>query len=150
MPTINTKPLVSSPSNEDILYLGVKEEEGYSDGYAKIGSLRFSPVVDVYASRVLGSGDEGAFLNCIISYSDIELTIPSEINDGAEWQEGLVIEISHYSDVNGGAKVIITPNYGVSINIPDGFHAMLSRGMTATLKRIGIDQWVLFGHMVSS
>lgn len=39
MPTIDTKPLIETPKSTDILYVAVKEEEGYSDGHTKAGAF---------------------------------------------------------------------------------------------------------------
>lgn len=141
MPTINTKPLVSSPSNEDILYLGKKETEGYSDGYASVGGIRRAPVSFVYASRALGLDDLECYLKCQPTCDNIYLTLPSEINDGIEYPDNCAIQIA--VDMNAGSNfgAIIEPSYGVTINNLTALR--LKPGDKATLKRVGLDQWDL-------
>lgn len=141
MPTINTKPLVETPSNDDILYVGVKQESGYSDGHATVGAIRRAPVSDIYSSKTLEWDDLERYLKCHPTCDNIYLTLPSEINDGVEYPNDCAIQIA--VDVNAGSEfgVIIEPSYGAIINAPTTLR--LKPGDKATLKRVGLDVWDL-------
>lgn len=62
MPTIDTKPLIETPKSTDILYVGVKEEEGYSDGHTKVGAFVLKSQLGDQTNPAEGEEPRGAYM----------------------------------------------------------------------------------------
>ena len=103
----------------------------------------YSPINTVTTSSTLALTDAGDFLKCTNSTA-ITITIPT--NTAVAFTVGTEIIITQY----GAGTVTIAHDTGVNMNSLDSNDQIAGQYGSATLKKIGTDEWILVGALTAS
>ena len=101
------------------------------------------PINTVTTSSTLALTDAGDFLKCT-NETAITITIPT--NTAVAFTVGTEIIITQY----GAGTVTIAHDTGVNMNSLDSNDQIAGQYGSATLKKIGTDEWILVGALTAS
>lgn len=107
--------------------------------------LLFGPGADISGTNVTLGLEHAWIYNRFISASAVTCTLPT--NAAVPFPLWSEIHIRR----SGNATLTIVPASGaVTIEAPSGGSLVLTKGMTVTLKKVGMDSWDLMGQTVAA